>query len=214
MWRKYNPVLFFDSESATNISPTPHNQKNLTLIEMDLSKFLCSVLSAVKSLGATRQVPTAPLKTMMVPDKFTGLMACSVIDPLNEETFYLFYHKKNCYYFNNQSKAYFEIESMPIGDRISLGSKCAIFKNPNNDNYYALVIGNCGSIPIQNIFHFKTRKWETVKYENMLAINQIFGTHFAMINDIFNDNIIHIAGGFNGGTNYGYLTFNCAPFSG
>ena len=62
---------------------------------------------------------------------------------------------------------------------------------------------------MQYRFDFEKQKWQEINHENMLSINKIFKENFAMITDLFNENIIHIAGETRHGHNgYAYLTFN------
>ena len=115
----------------------------------------------------------------------------SLVDCLNVE---------NCYYFNNETKTHEKINALPVKPDIL---KHVTFKNPKNNKYYVLIVEETKETC--HIFDCKMKKFMAIKYENFESLYQEFGSYFAIINDIFNSNIIHIAGGDRQPNKYGYL---------
>ena len=177
---------------------------------MDVSTIFRRLFSFQQRNDDVAQVSIEPITTLPVPKKKAGSCAGCVIDPSKEGSFYLIYNDKTCYYFNKQRQNYCEIRSMAINSHWNVSiCDCASFKNPNNDKYYTLMVGYLMEEPIQSIFDFKKQEWQMVSQNNISAIQNVFAGKFTMFNDMFNQNIIHIAGGTeNNGIKYGFLSFD------
>ena len=148
------------------------------------------------------QVSSKNTKPLELPTQSTS--SEFVIDPLNPGNCYIFDRLESCkcYYFNNDKKKCVNIN---LNDDDLKATKPEIFKNPINNKYYAFIVGN-------TCYHIlDVQKQKIIKCNqnniNIPSIDNIFGYRFAMIKDIFNENIIHIAGGHTNHTNYGYLLF-------
>ena len=159
-----------------------------------------------------------------------------IVDPLNTENYYIFggTHSNECYYFNKKEKIYVNLGSVPkhYKQLQLMGHGCAYFKIKNQNNYnnnynnydnynhYALIYGSNSNDGYFQIFDLKLRKWDSQisKYNNLwfndenIMKNRLskygFGHGLSMVTDLFNPNIVHIAGGHRTLIKYGYFDFD------
>ena len=164
---------------------------------------------------------------MELPRPMSDISAC--VDPLIPENFYIFGSKNSneCYFYKNAQKIYLKMNDIPKSknQNSAWGHGCVTFEmndssdsNNINKQYYALIYG--GYPQYYAIYNFKEREWDAqilkynsqwIHFENIMGnlhSKYYFGLGLSMINDIFNTNIIHIAGGDYSNHKYGYFKFN------
>ena len=154
---------------------------------------------------------------------------CVVVYPRNDSTFCIMgsCYDNKCYYFDTNNKRHSMFGEIPKSAEQEKVYKhaCATFKLKKNNKYYryCLVYGGATRVYYQ-IFNFNTNKWEKIvsEYNDIWSDDEnimygvespyFFGKGCSMVNDIFNENIIHIAGGYHASTKYGWFkmddTFN------
>ena len=160
----------------------------------------------------------------VLPETMMALQ--TLIDPFNGNNYYIFGSLQNnkCWYFNHKTQTFKQIDDIPKDARQNSVSwhNSAMFET-TNDNKYALIYGGVktfGSNATYNIYNFKMKTWDdnAVKLNNQWFDNQnimkdggsmySFGKHVLMITDLFEKNKIHIVGGHQFLTKYGYFEFN------
>ena len=162
--------------------------------------------------------------------KFPMSLVRGITDPMIPSNIYTFgsVRRNQCFYIFNDTNSINTIHEIPRapGQRLVFGHGCDLFKI--NDkmsqnlkyNYYCLIYGGSKSQGCFHVFNLQTKKWNenieklNAKWYNDSNIMQNgqsiygFGNNCSMITDLFDLSIIHIAGGSESNTKYGYFQIN------